>query len=92
MGLTEDQREVLDDEPMCIGTVEDITGHEVTAWVIPSMTWMGRLRWTPKLERYFVGWSTMWWGWPRHSFDKAKAKAEKALRNVDRRRGRQERP
>lgn len=82
---------ILDDEPSCVGRAVDITGHDVAAWVIPSISWRGRPLFRPKLERYFVHWSTEWSGRRRRTFDEAKNAALAVLWRVDKNGGRRDR-
>jgi hypothetical protein len=78
----------LTDEPMCVGEAVGIDGRELLAWVIPSVTWRGRPRFEPKVERHFVTWSTSWRGRRRRSFEQARDAALKVLHRLDRNGGR----
>ncbi len=78
-----DDLEILDDIPACVGRGRTVDGCDVAAWVIPSMTWFGSPRYTPKLERRFVSWNTFWRGRRRRTFDEAKARALQVLARID---------
>ena len=84
--------ERLADEPSCVGRAFGIDGHALAAWVTVSMSWRGQPRWTPRVERCFVTWSTLWVGRRYRSRDNATTRVLAVLARVDERGGRQARP
>lgn len=73
----------LGEEPSCVGKATDITGHDLTAWVIVRSTWRGHPRFQPQVERYFVHWSIHWRGRRRRTFEKAERIALAVLHRYD---------